>query len=128
MSGDDTRTWPVGLRRLAELIGAAGAMRLAERFGGLENLYVPRQPRRNHPWVPLIGYDAMRRLCAEFGPGHIDIPKGSYRDLKKVQILDSAGSNSQVAVRVKATQRYVRRVRSQHRAPRERDLFDPPTD
>lgn len=111
MTGD-TRSWPVGLRRLAEIVGPAAAVNLAESFGGIERVYIPKTARIDHPFVAVIGLDRMEALCQAFGGKHIDIPRGVYRDLKKAQIIEADGSHRQVALRLGCTQRYVRRVRS----------------
>ncbi len=109
---DNPRTWPVGLRRLAEVIGPAAAVRLAEAFGGTEGNYIPMTAKIDHPFVAVIGLDRMEKLCEAFGGRDLDIPKGVFRDLKKSRILDARGSSREVALRVGATQRYVRRVRN----------------
>ncbi|MEX2615118.1 MAG: hypothetical protein WD767_03380 [Alphaproteobacteria bacterium] len=54
---DDTRLWPIGLRRLAAIIGAAATVQLAEAFGGTEKNNIPKNPYRKHPFVNVIGHD-----------------------------------------------------------------------
>lgn len=120
---DQTNTWPVGLRRLAEVIGPAAAVRLADVFGGAEKVYIPKKARIDHDFTAIIGLDRMEALCAEFGGELIEIPRGVFRDLKKTQIMDADGSNREVALRLKVTQRYVRRIRSQVRDDDQPDLF-----
>lgn len=123
----DLRTWPIGLRRLAEVIGPAAAVRMADVYGGTESNYIPKHPRRDHPLVQLIGYDKLALLCATFGPGTIDIPRGTFRDLKKAKILESTGSSRVIAQDVGCTERYVRMVRNSvdHEDDRQASLFDP---
>lgn len=120
---EQTNTWPVGLRRLAEVIGPAAAVRLADEFGGAEKVYIPKKARIDHDFTAIIGLDRMEALCAEFGGELIEIPRGVFRDLKKTQIMDADGSNREVALRLKVTQRYVRRVRSEVRSADQPDLF-----
>jgi hypothetical protein len=115
------------LRRLAEIIGPAGALKLREQFGGQEDFYIPKTPRITHEFTPVIGLDKLELLCAEFGGQRIDIPRGAYMHLKKALIADMGGSNRAVAHAVGATQRYVRRVRGELRdttPPDQLDLLD----
>lgn len=120
---DDTRSWPVGLRRLAEVIGPKATVDLADALGGAENVYIPKTPRIDHEITAIIGLDRMEALCAEFGGKQIDIPRGAFKDLKKTQIMDAEGSNRDVALRLRVSQRYVRRIRSEIRDDDQPDLF-----
>jgi hypothetical protein len=120
---DDIRTWPIGLRRLAEVIGAAAAVRLADAFGGKENIRIPNVARVEHPFTAIIGLDLMEKLCSEFHGERIEIPRGVFKDLKKAQILGSTGTNWEVASRVGCTQRYVRWVRNSVEDTSQIDLF-----
>lgn len=131
---EETRSWPVGLRRLADVIGPAAAVRLADAFGGIEKVYIPKTANADHLFTDAIGLDRLERLCAEFGGQQIDIPRGTFRDLKKAAIIDAAGSNRDVALRLRCTQRYVRIVRADLRdagpdlfsaAPADDDAPDP---
>ena len=97
---EQTHTWPVGLRRLAEVIGPAAAVRMADVLGGIENVYIPKKARIDHEITAIIGIDRMENLCAEFGGSQIDIPRGAFKDLKKTQIMDAKGSNREVALRL----------------------------
>lgn len=125
---EDTRSWPVGLRRLAKIIGPAAAVRLADAYGGEEDWYIPKTPNIEHPFVAIIGLDRMEALCAAMGPTKIEIPRGVFRELKKAAILETDGTNREVARRVHCTQRYVRMVRSGVADQAQHSLFDPPTD
>ena len=78
---EDIRSWPVGLRRLAEVIGPAAAVRLAEAFGGTEDIYIPITANPSHSFTDIIGLDRLEALCAEFGGRKIEIPRGTFRDL-----------------------------------------------
>lgn len=122
---DQTQSWPVGLRRLAEVIGPAAAVRLADAFGGAEKIYIPKKARIDHEFTAVIGLDRLEALCAEFGGQRIDIPRGAFKDLKKTQIMDAEGSNREVALRLGVTQRYVRQVRVEVRDDDQPDLFSP---
>jgi hypothetical protein len=108
----DVRSWPVGLRRLADVIGPAAAVKLADAFGGGEDYYIPKTAGITHPFVAVIGLDRMEDLCRVFGPGRIDIPRGTFKDLKKAHILEATGSARDVALGLRVTQRYVRQVRN----------------
>lgn len=124
MTEDATHSWPIGLRRLAEVIGPAAAVRLADAYGGVEDLRIPKTARPDHDLAKVLTRDEFEALCAAYGGERLDIPKGVYKDLKKTAIMDAAGSNREVALRLKVTQRYVRRVRAEVRRDQDPDLFD----
>lgn len=101
-------------------------MRLAEVYGGTDSNYIPKRARRDHPFVQIIGLDKMELLCREFGPGKIDIPRGTFRDLKKAQIMETDGSSREVALGIGCTERYVRMVRNTvEPAAGQPSLFEP---
>ncbi len=110
----DTSTWPVGLRRIAEVIGPAAAVRLADAVGGTEDNYVPRTPSLEHTWVQIIGMDKLEALARVFGGQRIDIPRGVYKNSVKAKIIDAdrAATTREVALRANCTQRYVRMIRN----------------
>ena len=110
----DTSTWPIGLRRIAEIIGPAAAVRLADAIGGTEDNYVPKQPTITHPFVPIIGLDRTELLARAFGGKRIDIPRGVYRESVKARIIDAGPQRParEVALEARCTQRYVRMIRN----------------
>lgn len=121
---DDLRTWPIGLRKLAEVIGPAAAVRLSEVYGGTA-LYVHRHMAVDNPIVQVIGLDKAELLSKAHAKETLEIPRGTYRDLKKVRILDADGSSRQVALDSGCTQRYVNKVRAEVRPdPHAPGLFD----
>lgn len=112
--GDTTLT-------LLQVIDDDGAARAwFDAFGGQEACYVPRRPRRDHPWVNALGWDAFRRVCAAFGGERVSIPKGACLSSKKWGIARAllAGQDSQrdIARRFACTERHVRAVARQVRA------------
>ncbi|MEQ8585138.1 MAG: hypothetical protein RLO01_12725 [Thalassobaculaceae bacterium] len=124
----DLRTWPTGLRRLAEVIGPAAAVRLSEVYGGTV-LYVHRTMSIDHPVVQVIGLDKAEQLAAEFATQTLEIPRGTFKDLKKARIIGAEGSSRNIALDTGCTQRYVNKVRAEARPdPYEPSLFDPPRD
>lgn len=110
---------------MADVIGPAAAVRLANTFGGTEDNYIPKTARLDHPFVPVIGKERFQSLCEEFGGERLDIPRGAFRRSKKAAILNAAETMParELALRVGATQRYVRSVRSMTRDDKQGDLF-----
>jgi len=120
----DRRLRP-SLEELADAIGAASTVRLVDVLGGTEDWYIPKKPTAGHRFVSVIGMAAFVKLCAALGPARIDLPRNAYATPKKAQILSETGDNQAVALRVRVTQRYVRKVRNAARGrPRHPDLFD----
>ena len=121
MSGDqeDTRSWPIGLRRIAAVIGASLTLKLVENFGGTEGHYLPRLPTQRHPFAAVIGYDDLRKLCDALGPCSMYIPRGVHRNPKKLQILENDGPAREVARELGVSERYVQQVRKNFSITRE---------
>lgn len=110
-------TLPIGLKRIAEVIGVQAAMLLADHFGGQERCPIARNPKPTHPWAQVIGIEALRELGAAFGGQELDIPRGVFSDMKKAHIARALDENPQASRREIAqaagvTMRYVRRVAS----------------
>ena len=112
---DDLRTWPTNLRRIAEVIGPAEAVRFADRYGGIEKLYIPKTPRDGHKFLEVISMDAFTKLCHAFGGDRIEVAKGAFRNSLKVDIAEADGSTRKVAEQTGASMRYVRMVRATQR-------------
>ena len=120
----DTSTWPSTLKYLASIIGAEATDRLAERFGGTQDVYIPAKPDASHPFVAVIGLDNMLKLSAVLAEREIYIPRGTFRDLKKKRILNAApGTAKEIALEVGCTMRYVKKVRNSFQDERQNDLF-----
>lgn len=105
--------WPATLRRIAEIVGADLALRLGEAEGGQEKVYVPKSPSTQHPWRRVLGDQAWARVVAEMGGERIDLPRGSFLNVRKLEILALAEeglSHRAIARRARVGERYVRRV------------------
>lgn len=124
--GEDTATWPRGLKEIARLIGPKAAVALAERIGGVET-YIPKNPGPDHYLAGIIGFDALVALGREFGGLHLLVPKGAYRDLKKVHVMNARGSRRAVALAVGVTERYVYKVLSGLRPDEDEEETSEPT-
>ncbi len=116
---EEIRTWPRGLADIARLIGAKEAMVLGDAVGGVPT-YIPKHPDALHPLTRHISLDALKKLAKAYGGQTIVIPRGVHKNLKKVAILDATGSRRAVALQLKCSERYVRKVANEVRPP---DLF-----
>ena len=116
---DEIRTWPRGLADIARLIGAKEAMVLGDAVGGVPT-YIPKHPDALHQLTRHISLDALKKLAKAYGGQTIVIPRGVHANLKKVAILDATGSRKTVALQLKCSERYVRKVANEARPP---DLF-----
>lgn len=114
----------VNIRRLAALIGAGPASRLVAALGGVEGIYVPKDPRRGGGRLErIIGPEAARKLAAEFGGREIDVARG-VTPPRKAAIMDASGPAREVALAVGVTQRYVRKVHALQRVARPSPQLD----
>lgn len=64
---------PLHLQRIAAVVGAALAVKLARRFGG-RNFYVPEKIYGAHPLAECLGLRAATMLCAEFAREEFELP------------------------------------------------------
>lgn len=109
----DVADWPEALLRLEAVIGRDKTIELADAFGGLDRIYIPREPTEAHLWRRVLGDELWRAVVAAFGGERIDLPRGVFLQLRKRQILDLAAEgvpHRQIVLRVRCTERYVRRV------------------
>ena len=120
----NTRAWPIGLRRLAEVIGPAGAMAMAEVYGGQPSLYIPKKLTARHDLVLLLGQSNAAKLSKAFGGQRIEIPRGVFINSLKSQILSAQGSKSQIAAQCRCSVRYVRVTLNAVCDQNQTDLFD----
>lgn len=124
---DDIRQWPLGLQEIARLIGAKGAVTLADNVGGVET-YIPKYPVPDHPLALLVGLPALTLLSKAYGGQTLEIPRGANRNLKKAAILQATGSRATVAKAVGCTTRYVRQVANSVKSDeRQFDLLGTPS-
>lgn len=110
MTDHTPTTWPRGLQELAQRIGAKAAVALSEAIGGVET-YIPKTPDPGHRLVAVVGLEVLQALVRHYGGQNLFIPRGVYRDLKKVKILEATGTRRSVALAAGVTERYVYRVR-----------------
>lgn len=123
--------WPDGLKVIVDVIGQDATLRLCGQFGGLKGVYIPRDPTTENR-LSVIGTEAWGALCEKFGGRYIDIPRGTYLNLKKARIFELAAadpslSQASIALQVGVTQRYVTSVLSSVQDPRQLDLFSAPS-
>ena len=116
-SHEDIRPWPIGLRRIAAVIGAKEALRLVEAFGGTEDHHIPKKASPDHPFARVIEYEDLQKLCNTLGPCRLEIPRGTNLKPKKLQILEADGPSREVARKLGVSQRYVRKVRQEFSIP-----------
>ncbi|WP_413206736.1 hypothetical protein [Rhodospirillum sp. A1_3_36] len=119
------RTLPIGLVRIAEVIGEDKAELLGRAIGGVET-YIPVRAEADHPLAQVVGFADMEKLCAAFGAQRLDIPRGVYSRMVKAAIHQNPGlSNRQAALQLGCTERYVSMVRNAGKArdDRQGDLF-----
>lgn len=110
---ENIRPWPIGVRRIAAVIGAKEALRLVEVFGGTEDHHIPKNASPDHPFARVIEYKDLQKLCNALGPCRLEIPRGIHLKPKKLQILEAGGSSREVARKLGVSQRYVRKVRQE---------------
>jgi len=106
---------PKDLAAIAQEVGVAEAIRLAEAFGGTR-LYVPREERLHeaHPIVEAIGLPAARKLARAFKTETFELPlaRAYLRRIKHRAMREAFASSSAstVARRFNTTRRSVFRV------------------
>lgn len=106
-------TWPDTLARIARIVGSDAALRLARAVGGLERVRIPLEPT-SHPWSRVLTETEWSAVVAQLGGERVDLPRGTYIRLAKVEILRLAEegrlSHREIALRCHVTERHVRRI------------------
>lgn len=130
----DKDVWPETLIKVANVIGATRALTLADHCGGVDRVYIPHEPSKNHFWRQVLTPDEWSKICAAFGGKKIELPRGQFvrSGLRKKDIIELAEqglSMRAIALRTRTTQRYVRRVLqglgiAQQEDERQRKLFE----
>lgn len=122
----DMSLWPMGLKKLAEVIGPKPTLDFVSHFGGLDKLHVPVDPDITHPWAQAIGIDNLRLLSEALGGERISIPRGAFLSMKKIAIMDLAERNwspKAIAREVECTERYVQKVLQVPEEDNQQNLF-----
>ena len=105
------------IARLGEIVGPMGALTLAARWGGTR-LFVPREPRDDHPIATWIGAGAMARLCRVYGGDTIEVPGLPINRARRERIRElreQGATASEIATVCACSLRYVRRVLAEAR-------------
>lgn len=114
------------LQEIAEVVGVAPALRLADAFGGQEGCNVPKTPRPNHPWVEPLGWEGFAKLCAHYGGERISIPRNAFAKTVKARMMElkrQGHSHRAIARHLHCTERWVRMVMNAGDDSRQPDLF-----
>lgn len=113
MTDIDTSEWSPTLQRCARVVGTTNTLKLVRCCGGLENLYIPQTPHDGHVWAQAVGLDVFTVLAQEFGGEHVTLPLLKSLTNKKaliISLIDQGIGTREIALRVRSTPRYVRRV------------------
>ncbi|WP_281545872.1 Mor transcription activator family protein [Grimontia sp. SpTr1] len=77
------------LHEIAEVIGAAAAVRLGQAMGGAR-VYVPQTLKPDHPLVLILGRETAEKLSYYYGGDTFDVPsKVLYRHVRDALIRDA---------------------------------------
>ncbi|WP_299378476.1 helix-turn-helix domain-containing protein [uncultured Kiloniella sp.] len=116
-ASDSYDGWPLGLKRLAKIIGHKATLDLVEVAGGLDKPKIPAEVTPEHPWVKAVGIDKLQLLSEALGGQRIYIPRGSFINLKKLPILDlleKGWKPKDIALEIGVTVRYVYQLQSEY--------------
>lgn len=112
-SGAGPEHWPAVHRVLAGLIGEELTVRLVSKRGGLGDAYIPVDVSRQHPWREIVGERAWARIVQHYAGQRVHLSKGARHSLTKVRMVELADEGLswlQIAMRLRVTERYVRRM------------------
>lgn len=96
------RAWMTPLlNRIADVAGERAALILG-REKACEKIYIPTNAPENHWLSQLVGIDAARAICDQFGPGHLEIPPAMAGEKRRrsqaiAQMLDKGYSTNAIA-------------------------------
>jgi len=102
------------LREMIQIIGEEHTSKMLQRFGGTV-LYVPLNPKEQHPITRLIGVQGAAKLASHFGGATLTIPIGKkYLQVKQRKMIQQLREQNQtcrqIALRLGCTERWVRKV------------------
>ena len=133
---DDEREmqdWPDILRRLAHAVGRELVLKLADRFGGVHGLWIPREYNTAHLWAAIIPEKKWPAVALVCGGTRVSLPRGVYLQLRKRRILELAEQGvhpREICLTLGVSQRYVERTiaglgftRRRWTDPRQIDMF-----
>ena len=66
------------LEHIVSITSEDTAAQLATTYGGMR-IYIPKQPKENHPLAQLIGWDNLQAIIHKIGDGYMVIPAKKYR-------------------------------------------------
>lgn len=114
MTTVSTKGWPDTLVAIAEVLGPARTIEFANAAGHGGAVYVPNHPGPNHPWRAILSPDEMGAMVKAFRGTRVVVPRGTYINPKKDQIVrllrEGELSALEIAKRVGCSLRHVRRV------------------
>ncbi len=94
---------------IEDLLGAAVAQQLAERFAG-RRLYLPKEPGRHHPLSVAIGEQSALELGRVLGGTHIDVPLSPGRRARIVALSKAGNGPLEIQRLVQCSRRLVFKV------------------
>lgn len=98
---------------MVEVLGKDAARALHESRGGI-SIYVPMNPKPDHPLAQFIGLEALETLCAFAGGESLSLSNAG-RHINKPRILrmlEQGQSAATIALECGVTERYVNRLAS----------------
>jgi hypothetical protein len=103
---------PTSIEEIAETIGVRLALKLVQKFGGLE-VQFPARPHDQHPIILELGKEDGYAICKYMGGNSYSVPhcRPPRNARAAVARLEAEGlSRAEIARRLGLTQRHVRRV------------------
>lgn len=113
---------PASARDLAGLVGLTPALHFVERWGGVMNLYVPKDVAADHELAQVMGLEAARAMSARYGGDYIEnIPRcvealRRARDRAIQRRLEEGASPAVLCLEFGLTERHIRRILANARA------------
>jgi DNA-binding NarL/FixJ family response regulator len=102
------------LDELVRTIGADGASRLIEAFGGAR-LYIPHSPEPGDALSAAVGHATALALAGVFGGDRIDVPNPPPRRVRILQMRARGASVDSIALALGCTRRRVFQVLAEAR-------------
>jgi len=119
---------PAFLREIERIAGFKAAMRLVNKFGGL-NLYIPQDLDKEHALAKAMGLDIAQKIAAVCGGARVAVPRAHhYRTvLRQAEIFRrsrSGESSSLLAREYGITQRAIEKIISREYRRRDRKRYE----
>lgn len=119
---------PQSLRPVVTLIGLPATIKLVERYGGINQQYIPERMKRTHPIALAIGFEAAAVLSEHYGRDYLGVPRclEALIAIRNMAICERHANGEQprdLALEYQLSERWIWEIVARERDDRQQSLF-----